>query len=91
MKKDELVKALASKAGSTQAEASKFLNTFIEAVASTLAKKEEINLIGFGKFYITERKAGKGKNPRTGETIDIPACSSPKFKAGKGLKDKANK
>jgi len=90
MNKDELVKELASKAGSTQAEATKFLNAFIDVISSTLAKKEEINLIGFGKFYITERQAGKGKNPRTGETIDIPACNSPKFKAGKGLKAKVN-
>jgi len=90
MNKDELVKALASKAGSTQTEATKFIDAFVATVANTLAKKEEINLIGFGKFYCVERQASKGKNPRTGETIDIPACNSPKFKAGKGLKARIN-
>ena len=91
MNKEELISALASKMGSTKTEATKFLNAFIDTVASTLAKKQEINLIGFGKFYVMERQATKGKNPRTGETIDIPASTSPKFKAGKGLKDKVNK
>ena len=90
MNKDELVSALAVKAGNTKTETTKFLNAFIDVVSSTLAKKEEINLIGFGKFYVTERPATKGKNPRTGETIDIPASTSPKFKAGKGLKDRVN-
>ena len=91
MNKDELVSKLAAKTGNTKTESTKFLNAFVDIVTHTLAKKEEINLIGFGKFYTVSTSARKGKNPRTGETIDIPASTSPKFKAGKGLKDKVNK
>jgi len=91
MNKGELVSALAGKVGTTKVEAEKMINCFIEVVTSTLAKQEEINLIGFGKFYVNKKAACKGKNPRTGETINIPACNSPKFKAGKGLKTNINK
>lgn len=91
MNKDELITALASKTGNTKVETTKYLDALMATVSEALAKKEEINLIGFGKFYTIDRPAKKGKNPRTGETIDIPATTSPKFKAGKGLKYRVNK
>lgn len=87
MNKEDLVNALSTKLGSTKIESDRFLKAFISIVSDTLSKQQEVTLIGFGKFYTTTRKATKGKNPRTGEAIDIPSCCTPRFKAGKQLKD----
>lgn len=91
MNRDSLVREIAVRVGSTKTETNKFLNGFMEIITNTLAKNEEVVLIGFGKFYTTNRAAGKGKNPRTGELINIKACVTPKFKAGKKLKTHINK
>jgi len=86
MNKAELVKAIAKKAEVTQAVAEKCLNAFIDVVAETLKdKEEEIRLIGFGTFKVVKRAERKGKNPRTGETIKIPAKKVVKFVPGKDL------
>lgn len=91
MNREELVREISLRIGSTKTESNKFLNSFMDIVQNTLAKGDHIILIGFGKFYATTRKAGKGKNPRTGEPIDIKACNTPKFKPGKKLKLYINK
>ena len=61
-----------------------------DAVTETLKSGDEVRIIGFGNFSVSERAATEGRNPRTGETIQIPASKTPKFKAGKGLKDAVN-
>jgi len=85
MNKAELVKAIAKKAEVTQGVAEKCLNAFIDVVTETLKKKEEVRLIGFGSFRVVKRAERKGKNPRTGETIKIPAREVVKFVPGKDL------
>ena len=90
MNKNELVSYIANEAGLTKVDSAKALDAFIKAVAETLKKKDEVNLIGFGKFYTSERAATTGRNPQTGETIQIAASVLPKFKAGRILKDAVN-
>ena len=91
MNKVELVAAIADKAGITKADAERALNAFTETVEETLKKGEQIALVGFGTFGIVERAAREGRNPATGKTIKIPAKKTPKFTAGKALKDAAEK
>ena len=89
MNKSELVDAMADKADLSKADAERALNAFTDAVTETLAQDndEKITLVGFGTFSTSERAARTGRNPQTGETINIPATVVPKFKAGKSLKD----
>lgn len=87
MNKSELVTSIADKSGLTQDQATLALNGLTDTIRDTLAKGEEIALVGFGTFKVTERKAKTGRNPQTGETIQIPAKKAPIFKAGKALKD----
>lgn len=68
-------------------EAGKVVDATFEVIGETLNKSEEVRLTGFGTFSTSERKAGKGRNPRTGEEIAIPASTTVRFKAGKQLKD----
>lgn len=91
MNKSELIDAMAEKSGLTKKDSESALKAFIETVSDTLAKGEDISLIGFGTFGVGERAARSGRNPKTGETIEIKASKTPKFKAGKALKDKVNK
>jgi len=86
MNKAELVAAIAEDAGVSQAIASKTLNAFMDTVKDVLGKGEKITLIGFGTFSVSERSARKGRNPQTGEEIDIKAVNIPKFKSGAELK-----
>ncbi len=86
MKKEGLVEALAEKTGKTKTDAKKFLDAFVQVVTETLAKGEEVNITGFGRFYIRERSERVGRNPRTGEQITIPAGKTPAFSAGNVLK-----
>ena len=88
MNKNELVSYIANETGLTKIDSTRALDAFIKAVGETLKKKEEVNLIGFGKFYTSERQATTGRNPQTGAPIEIAATVLPKFKAGKVLKDK---
>ncbi len=90
MNKNELVAAMAEKAGLKKTEAEKALKAFTEVVAEELKKGEKIQLVGFGTFSVAERSARVGRNPRTGAEQKIPASKSPKFKAGKALKDSLN-
>jgi DNA-binding protein HU-beta len=87
MTKADLIGKVATKAGLTKAEAAKALDSTVEAIKEALKKGEKVTLVGFGSFYVTKRKARKGRNPRTGQEIKIPATKIPKFSAGKSLKD----
>lgn len=87
MTKAELVDAVATKADLTKKDAEAALNGFIEVIKETLAKGDDVTMVGFGTFGVTDRAARTGKNPQTGEVIKIAAKKAPKFKAGKGLKD----
>ncbi len=90
MTKAELVEGIAGKAGVSKAAAEKVLKAFMEEVKGGIKKGERVTLVGFGTFYAAARPARMGRNPRTGEEIKIPACTVPKFKAGKALKDELN-
>lgn len=90
MNKKELVSQMAQKSGLTQKDTEKALDTFIEVVSASLEQGQSVQLIGFGTFEVRQRAARDGKNPRTGETIHMPAAKVPAFKAGKALKEKVN-
>lgn len=87
MTKADLVNAMAEKAGISKTDAEKALKAFIDAVTEALKAGEKVALVGFGTFSVGERAARTGKNPQTGAQIKIAAAKSPKFKAGKALKD----
>jgi DNA-binding protein HU-beta len=88
--KSELIDHIASAAGISKAAAARALDATTEAISGALKKGDMVTLIGFGTFYVGERSARSGRNPRTGATINIKAAKSPKFRAGKGLKDAVN-
>ena len=90
MNKKELVAALAEKSEVTKKDAEKILDALVEVVGSELAKGEKIQMVGFGTFEVAQREARTARNPRTGETMEVKASKSPKFKAGKALKDTVN-
>ena len=90
MNKNDLVAAVADSAGLTKADATKAVDAVFDNVTSSLQGGGEVRLVDFGTFSVVDRKATTGRNPRTGETIQIPASKQPKFKAGKGLKDAVN-
>ncbi len=90
MNKSELIAKIAEKSGLNQKDAGKALDGLTQAVSDALANGEDVTLVGFGTFKVTERKAKKGRNPATGEAIQIPAKKAPIFKAGKALKDAVN-
>ncbi|MGC9001233.1 HU family DNA-binding protein [Caldisericum sp.] len=85
MTKEELVRAIAEKAGTTKTVAERCLNAFMETVEEVLKKNGEIRLVGFGTFKVVQRKERKGKNPKTKEDITIPAKKVVKFQPGKRL------
>ena len=91
MNKAELVAAMAERAELSKKDAEAALKAFTDVVAEELKKGEKIQLVGFGTFEVSERAAREGRNPQTGATMTIPASKSPKFKAGKALKDVINK
>lgn len=90
MNKTELVSAIAEKSGVSKTNVDAVIKSFTEVVAEELKKGEKIALVGFGTFEVSERAAREGINPLTKEKIKIKACKSPKFKAGKALKDQVN-
>lgn len=90
MNKTELIAAVAEKAGIEKKDAAKTVAAVLDTITETLAKGDRIQLPGFGAFEIRERSARVGKNPITGEMIQIPAAKVPAFKAGKALKDAVN-
>jgi DNA-binding protein HU-beta len=87
MTKSEFVVKLAEKAGLTKTDAEKAVNAFLETVSETLKSGDKVTFTGFGSFEVNERAAREGRNPQTGEAMQIKATKAPKFKAGKGLKD----
>jgi len=87
MNKSELIKHIASTASLTQAQATAALNALESGVTKALAAGEDVALIGFGTFTVKKRAARTGRNPKTGEELQIKATKVPSFKAGKGLKD----
>ena len=91
MNKADLISVMADKSGMTKKDSEKALNAFIESVEEALVNRDKVQLVGFGTFEVRERSSRKGRNPQTGEEIDIPAASVPAFKAGKALKDSINK
>ena len=90
MNKTELIAAIAEKTELSRKDAEKALKAFTEVVEEELKKGEKIQLVGFGTFEVSERAAREGRNPQTGETMQIAASKSPMFKAGKALKDAIN-
>ena len=90
MNRTELVAAMAEKSQLSKKDAESALKAFIDVVSEEMQKGEKIQLVGFGTFEVSERAAREGRNPQTGETMKIEASKSPKFKAGKALKDMVN-
>lgn len=90
MNKNDLVAAVADSTGLSKADANRAVEAVIETITKSLKKGTEVRLVGFGTFNVSHRRATEGRNPRTGETIKIPASKQPKFRAGKALKDAIN-
>lgn len=90
MNKTELVAAMAEQAELSKKDTEKALKAFIDVVTEELKKGEKIQLVGFGTFEVIERAAREGRNPLTGEKMQINASKAPKFKVGKALKDAVN-
>ena len=90
MNKAELIDAVAVDADISKASAARAVDSLVAAITSSLTSGESVTLVGFGTFSVRERPARSGRNPRTGETIQIDASSMPVFKAGKALKDAVN-
>lgn len=91
MNKTELIAAVAEQAEISKKDAEKFVKAFADVVTDALIKGDKVQLVGFGTFEVSERAEREGRNPSSGETIKIAASKSPKFKAGKALKDAVNK
>jgi DNA-binding protein HU-beta len=90
MNKNDLVAAVAETSGLNKADAAKAVDTALDTITAALKGGDEVRLVGFGTFSVSARAASEGRNPRTGETIKIPASKRPKFSAGKALKDAVN-
>lgn len=90
MNKSELIDAIAEQSGLTKADSTKALNAFIDSVSGAMKRGDDVVLVGFGTFSVKERAARTGRNPKTGEALQIAASKVPSFKAGKGLKDAVN-
>ena len=88
MNKTELIAQIAEKAGLSTKDAEKALNATVDVITEALAQGDKVQLVGFGGFETKKREARMGRNPKTKETIEIPASRVPVFKAGKALKDK---
>ncbi|MGB0574518.1 MAG: HU family DNA-binding protein [Hyphomicrobiales bacterium] len=90
MNKNDLINNVADAAGISKTAASSAVDAVFDSISSALSSGGDVRLVGFGTFSVANRKATTGRNPRTGEAINIPASKSPKFKAGKALKDAVN-
>ena len=91
MNKTELIAAMAEQAELSKKDAEKALKAFVDIIGEELTKGEKVQLVGFGTFEVSERPEREGRTPQTGEAMKIAASKSPKFKAGKALKDMMNK
>lgn len=87
MNKTELVGQVSTSTGMTKKDVEKVVNAFFDTVEGALKAGDKVQLIGFGTFEVRDRQARKGRNPQTGQEINIPATKVPAFKAGKALKD----
>jgi DNA-binding protein HU-beta len=90
MNKTELTDAVAESTGLTKADAARALDAVLSTISDTLAQGEQVGVVGFGTFLVRERKARTGRNPQTGEELQIAAATVPAFKPGKALKDAVN-
>ena len=90
MNKQELIASVADSAGLSRGDATKAVEAVFETITKAMKKGDEVRLVGFGTFAATKRAASTGRNPRTGEPMQIKASVQPKFKPGKGLKDACN-
>ena len=90
MNKGELIDSVAGSAGLSKSEATKAVDAVLDSITRTLSGGSSVSLVGFGTFSVKARAARMGRNPRTGEAIQIKASNVPGFKAGKGLKDAVN-
>ncbi|MEM6827351.1 MAG: HU family DNA-binding protein [Pseudomonadota bacterium] len=90
MNKNDLISAVAETSGLSKTDTANAVEGVFDAITKALSGGDEVRLVGFGTFSVAKRKASTGRNPRTGEPMNIPASTQPKFKAGKGLKDAVN-
>jgi DNA-binding protein HU-beta len=90
MNKGELVGAVAEKVGLSRGQAGDVIDAALDVIAGALKKGEEVKIVSFGTFVVTDRAAGEARNPRTGEKVIVPASKMPKFRAGAGLKETVN-
>ena len=90
MNKTELIAAVAEQAELSKKDSEKALKAFVDVITEELKKGDKVQIVGFGTFEVSERAAREGRNPQTGETMQIEACKEPRFKAGKALKDAIN-
>ena len=90
MNKNDLVAAVSARTGLSRADCTRAVDGLFDTIADALKAGEEVKIVGFGAFSVSQRKASQGRNPRTGEPIQIPATKQPRFKAGKGLKEAVN-
>lgn len=88
MNKSELVDAIATRTGSSKVAAQEHLDAVLETISDAIGKGDTVQLVGFGSFGVGNRAARKGRNPKTGEEIEIKASRTPKFTAGKALKER---
>ena len=91
MNKNDLIAGVADSTGLSKADAGRAVDSVFDTISGALAGGDEVRLVGFGTFSVAHRAASEGRNPRTGERIQIPASKQPKFKAGKALKDSVNR
>ena len=90
MNKQDLITKVAESSGLSKADAGGAVEAVLESIVDAMKNGDDVRLVGFGTFSVAARAASEGRNPRTGEKINIPASQQPKFKAGKGLKDALN-
>ncbi len=90
MNKSDLIEHIAKEADLSKASAARALDAFVSGITETLKQGSEVSLVGFGTFAVADREARTGRNPKTGEALEIKAAKIPKFRPGKGLKDALN-
>ena len=90
MNKNDLISSVAESSGLTKADAGRAVDGVFDSIASALSSGDDVRIVGFGSFSVANRAASTGRNPRTGEEIQIPASKQPKFKAGSPLKSAVN-
>lgn len=90
MNKNDLVVSVADNAGLSKAKAARAVDSVFDSIKTSLRRDKEVRLVGFGTFVVARRKESRGRNPRTGEPIHIPASRQAKFRAGKALKEAVN-